>query len=324
MLAQAIEANPPVAPVAEQSSFGAAHPESSMPNAFASSDHPEDMPWDATDTMYADYCDDTTMAGTDAAALLAKMFPQVPQAQPAPQAMVNQPQTQQAFFTPATASPQTMQQQAFFTPATAPPQTMQQQAFFTPASGPAPMSEQAPQQGPIQVHQDNGFTPEQTKAIVLGVYQRCVDHFFSYCGRPQGFPNFEAAMTDGGPNCNVHNIYLKPLMLTEQEKAVIVKMDCYDVNGRWCPNMSTATGELRGWITKNTKAPMYKVYINAGGFEVIRTIMPVNPMKGKNAAMAAAGNRMAYVFDGIDKAPGQKGDLKLKFENGAWAEITSA
>jgi len=201
-------------------------------------------------------------------------------------------------------------------PAAAP---MSPAANMAPAGTAAPMAAAPPAQTPV--HPPTGLTPEQTKAVVLGVYEKCVNHIFTMCGRPHAYPDYDANPGDGGAICNANNVSRMGIPLTDVEKAVVVKMDCADANGKWCPNCPTSGGELRGWVTKNAKIPMYKLYINVDGFEVLRTIIPQNPNKGKNAAQAQAGNRIVYVFDGADKAPGANGDLKLKFENGTWTEI---
>jgi len=161
----------------------------------------------------------------------------------------------------------------------------------------------------VKVYPTTGLTPEQTRAVIHGVYGKIFNHIFTQCGRQLnsdiGFTNPEAVAI--------------AIPLTEQEKAVVVKMDCLDANGRWCPNMPTVEG-LRGSITKNTKLPTYKLYLNINGFETVRMLIPQNPAKRnsdgfytKTALQARGGSCIVWVMEANDAiaAAGKKFLLKL-------------
>jgi len=187
-------------------------------------------------------------------------------------------------------------------------------AAAIPAEQPAPPAA-AQQQPAMATLPQTGLTPEQTRDVVFGVFNKVYNHIFANCGQLQqsdlGFNNPEAVST-------------MSIELTPQEKAVIVKMDCLDENGRWCPQCDTATG-LRGFIMKNTKIPAFKLYINNGGHEAIRLLMPQNPGKkgsdggySKPAIAARGGARIMYVMDGVDKAPGQGSVFLFKCIDNVW------
>lgn len=180
-------------------------------------------------------------------------------------------------------------------------------AYVPPAAGapyenPTPQGYVADQNTAIaRVYHRTGFTPEQTRDIVFGVFNKIYGHIFSQCGRllnsDLGFSNPEAVCT-------------KPIQLTIQEQQVVVAADVLDENGRWCPKMPT-TGGLRGFIMKNTKLPAVKIYINDDGYEKVRLILPQNPAKRdgkgqytKPALQARGGTSILYVLDGEDKPAG--------------------
>jgi hypothetical protein len=150
---------------------------------------------------------------------------------------------------------------------------------------------------PVAVYPPTGLTVEQTRDVVFGVFNKIYNNIFMHCGRllnsDVGFQNPEA-------------VYTHPIELTEIEKAVVVRCDCLDVNGRWCPIMPTTLG-LRGYINKNTRLPAYKLYIINNGYEFIRMLLPQNPAKrsgdgySKPATQARAGSCIMYVMDGKDK-----------------------
>jgi len=187
-------------------------------------------------------------------------------------------------------------------------------AAAIPAAQPAPPAA-AQQQPAMATLPQTGLTPEQTRDVVFGVFNKAYNHIFTNCGQLQqsdlGFNNPEAVST-------------MSIELTPREKAVIVKMDCLDENGRWCPQCDTTTG-LRGFIMKNAKIPAFKLYINNGGHEAIRLMMPQNPGKkgadggySKPAAAARGGARIMYIMDGTDKAPGQGSVFLFKCIDNKW------
>ena len=166
-----------------------------------------------------------------------------------------------------------------------------------PTVAPARTTTPAPAQ--VIVYPPTGLTLEQTRDVVFGVYNKIFDNIFKYCGRlvnsDLGFDNPEA-------------VYTHPIELTELEKAVVVRCDCLDVNGRWCPIMPT-TLQLRGFVMKNTRLPAYKIYINKCGYEDIRLLLPQNPATRdssgnykKTALMARSGDYcIMYVTEGKNK-----------------------
>jgi hypothetical protein len=142
-----------------------------------------------------------------------------------------------------------------------------------------------------------GLDLHQTAEIVKGVYGKIYQHIFTQCGflinSDVAFANPEAATT-------------MPIALTDQEKQVVVRCDCQTEMGQWAPNTPTTNG-LRGSISKDAKLPMYTIFINEGGVEKCRRLVPQNPAKmvagqfTKPALAARGGSQILYVFEG-DKA----------------------
>jgi hypothetical protein len=161
------------------------------------------------------------------------------------------------------------------------------------------------------VHPVQDLTVDRINEIVLGIFQRVYDHMFGYLFKGN------TMLEDPSRVCQF------PIQLTDEEKLVVIKMDCQDANGRWCPRANTTNG-LLGGVFNQAKIPYYKLYINFQGTEMIRLLVPQNPNKvvngqlTKTALLARQGNRIMYVFDGVDKAPGQKSDIKRKCVNGEW------
>lgn len=157
---------------------------------------------------------------------------------------------------------------------------------------------QVTQPTPVMVYPRTGLTPEQTRDVVFGVFGKIYNHIFTHCGQllnsDIGFQTPEA-------------VSALPIELTPLEKSIVVKCDCLDVNGRWCPNMPTVGG-LRGFVMKNSKLPAYKLYINSDGYEAVRLLLPQNPAKNsKPAQQAKIGSRIMYVIDGVDKGDYNEG-----------------
>ena len=173
----------------------------------------------------------------------------------------------------------------------------------------------------VMVYPPTSMDDQTLIAVIQGIYAKCYEHIFSYCGQHQtGFTH---------PS----KVYELQLELTEQEAEAVVKMDCLDANGRWCPglptkvqsNTGTITARLLGAETKNTKLPYYKLYLNGNGKEICRMLLPQNPLKQTNgqfskpALAAQSGSRIMYVFEGNDaivKAGGRK--VVGKFVDGRW------
>jgi hypothetical protein len=225
---------------------------------------------------------------------------------------------QEAFEDPAVVASPAMTALAAANPTlpTAPAATGPTNTMFPVAGAPAavappvaPVAAVATQTTPVQATlPQTGLTPEQTRDIVFSAFNKIYSHIFTNCGRllnsDMAFSNHDAVMT-------------MPIQLDANEQAVITKMDCLDENGRWCPAMATTNG-LRGYLSKG-KLPFYKLYINNGGFESIRLLMPQNPAKrggdgqySKPALQARGGSCIMYVKDV------QADKFAFKCIDGAW------
>lgn len=128
--------------------------------------------------------------------------------------------------------------------------------------------------------------------IAKGVYMKMYNFIFKNCGPLRnsdvGFSNPEAVLTTLLP-------------LTPEESEIFVSMDHMDVNGRWCPGVSTANG-LLGKVMKNTKLPCYEVTLNVNGAIHQRLFIPQNPNKRPNGVLTQraletrAGDAIAYII----------------------------
>lgn len=140
--------------------------------------------------------------------------------------------------------------------------------------------------------------------IIVEVIKKCYAHIFNNCGfvgkadgnSDLGFNNPDAVREIGIP-------------LTEIERSIVVGMDCQDVNGRWCPLMSTSSGFLFGSKLKNTLLPSYKLFMDLGaGKKAVRFLIPQNPAsmtKDRSdytypAKQARVGSRIMYIKEGDD------------------------
>jgi len=178
----------------------------------------------------------------------------------------------------------------------------------------APMT--APGQAPV--YPSTGRTNEQIAEIVKGVYMKCYQHIFTHCGRlinsDYGFSNPKAVYRAAIPRTQAEIAAGVPerfrpfgVALSPEEMEVVVKMECMDINDRYCPNMPTSGGILYGNVMKNTQLPHYKITINMGGMEVVRLLLPQNPATRdsngqykKTAAAARAGSAIMYIMEGND------------------------
>lgn len=166
------------------------------------------------------------------------------------------------------------------------------------------------------VYPQTGLSPEQTGAIVKGVYDKMYNRFFGDCGRliesDAGFAYPEAVVT-------------MPLTLTPEECAVVVKCECMNMQGQYQKNVPTSDGTLRGHVSSKAKIPMYKIFINNNGHEDVRIIMPQNVAKSnagqlsKPAVEARAGACIMYVLEGDDdKVNAGAKKWVIKKVNGEW------
>jgi hypothetical protein len=201
-------------------------------------------------------------------------------------------------------------------------QPQSQPQYQTAAPQPQFQQQAAPQsQAPVQrkIYQDSGFTDEQTGEIVKGVYYKIYNHIFGSCG-----PKTDSDI----PFENPELVYRQGIPLTADEQKVIMKMDCFDVEGRLCDGtlLSESKGMLHGKTTSNIKLPAYKIYINMNGFELCRYIFPQNTAKpNKNGGLtkpaleARAGKAILYIKEGNDAVIEATGKTWLwKIVNGEW------
>ena len=127
--------------------------------------------------------------------------------------------------------------------------------------------------------------------VAKDVYTKMFHFIFKNCGPLRdadvGFSNPEAVLTT-------------PLPLTPEEASIFVSMDHLDINGRWCPGVSTKGG-LLGKVMKNTKLPSYEVTLLVNGAIHKRLFIPQNPNKRKNGILtqrsleARSGDTIAYI-----------------------------
>jgi hypothetical protein len=194
----------------------------------------------------------------------------------------------------------------------------------------------APQHHTQPVASSAGLTNEQIAVIVKGVYDKCYQHIFQHCGRllnsdtgfsiPKAVYRLEVPLNPEDKTSNATKFIPFGIPLTPVEQAVVVGMNCMDVNEHFCSKMLTSGGILFGNTMKNTNLPHYKLYINMGGQIIQRLLLPQNPAtrdragQYKQTAMAArTGSAIMYVFEGDDAivaAGGKK--LTWKNTNGQW------
>lgn len=179
----------------------------------------------------------------------------------------------------------------------------------------------------------HGLNDAQVGELVFGVYNKMFEHIFTHCGRPAGFPHnaedcsipiTDIELNDGGPNCQLANVFLRPIQLTEAERKVIIRCSCRGADGKWSPvvDLQQNGGLLRGFTASGAKIPMYKVTVaNADGTESLRLIMPQNPNKpgSKRALQAQGGTKIMYVVDGEDKEEEGKSSFLAKRINNDWS-----
>lgn len=151
-----------------------------------------------------------------------------------------------------------------------------------------------------KIYQDNGLTDDQIAEIAKGVYHKIYNHLFGTCG-----PRVDSDIPFDFPKL----VYQQGIPLTEEEQKVVVKMDCFDVQGRLCDGtlLSESKGMLHGKTTSKIELPSYKIYLNVHGYEMCRYIFPQSTKtpNGKDgltkpALDARAGAAIMYVKEGND------------------------
>lgn len=147
------------------------------------------------------------------------------------------------------------------------------------------------------IQHNHPLSENEIADIVIDIYKRCNAFIFDNCeplkDSDLAFENPKKVSSNGIP-------------LTELERSIVIKMDCQDINGRWCPTMSTVNGMLFGGVMKNTKLPYYKIFINMGaGIQRCRLLLPQNPATMESngnykytAKQARAGNEILYIKEG--------------------------
>jgi hypothetical protein len=163
-----------------------------------------------------------------------------------------------------------------------------------------PVVKQPPAQQPVikqTTIQHSPLSENEIADIVIDIYKRCNAFIFDNCeplkDSDLAFENPKKVSSNGIP-------------LTELERSIVIKMDCQDIEGRWCPTMSTVNGMLFGGVMKNTKLPYYKIFINMGaGVQKCRLLLPQNPATMESngnykytAKQARAGNEILYIKEG--------------------------
>lgn len=163
-------------------------------------------------------------------------------------------------------------------------------AYQQPVQPPPVVQQPTPQ--PVQPTQQP-VQSQDVSQIAKGVYMKMYNHIFTECGPLQnsdlGFSNPERVLS-------------VPVPLTDEEKSIFVSMDHNDINGRWCPDVSTVNGIL-GKVMKNTKLPAYQMTLRVNNVIYKRLLLPQNPAKVVNghrtqrAEEARAGNAIAYIIN---------------------------
>lgn len=140
---------------------------------------------------------------------------------------------------------------------------------------------------------DTQYDMATANRIIQGVYMKMYDFIFKNCGHQKdasidiSFTNPDAVLTTF-------------LSLTEEERSIVVSMDHMDINGRWCPGVSTKNG-LLGKVMKNAKLPAYEIALNVNGAIHRRLLIPQNHNKRNNGVLsqraveARAGDAIAYI-----------------------------
>ena len=171
----------------------------------------------------------------------------------------------------------------------------------------------------VMKYNDNGYTPKTASPIIVEVYKRIYNHIFAEC-RPQLNSDMAFAYPEG---------VIKPIMLNDEERKIVVACDCLDNQGRWCAGRKTTDGMVRGHITSRQKLPAYKLYLNVGGKESVRTLMPqsVNTRYAdgnlkKTSLAARGGSCILWVREGNDDVKKVSGiDYLLKFQDGVMTDV---
>jgi hypothetical protein len=151
-----------------------------------------------------------------------------------------------------------------------------------------------------------GLTSEQTMNIAFGVFNKIFDRMFSPapaggCGPQSG----QELLNSGKAFLCGKNAIDIPIELTPEEQTVVVGYKGFDDRGWWQPQHNTsATGKIRGMVTKDLELPMYELILNVDGRRIVRRLLPQNPFKpgrfdgfSKPALQARGGARIMHVID---------------------------
>lgn len=174
-----------------------------------------------------------------------------------------------------------------------PVQPVTQHVFVPPVVPPVPVTSAVPFDNipPAQQDDQEPYDLATVNRVAKDVYTKMFHFIFQNCGPLRdsdvGFSNPDAVVTT-------------PLQLTPEESSIFVSMDHLDINGRWCPGVSTKGG-LLGKVMKNTKLPSYEVKLLVNGAVHRRLFIPQNPNKRKNGILtqraleARSGDTIAYI-----------------------------
>jgi hypothetical protein len=151
-----------------------------------------------------------------------------------------------------------------------------------------------------------GLTGDQTMQIAFGVFNKIFDRMFSPveqggCGQLVG----QDLLNSGKPFLCGKNAIDIPIELTPEEQTVVIGYKGFDDRGWFQPQHNTsASGKIRGMVTKELEMPMYELIINVDGRRIVRRLLPQNPNKPgsfdgytKPASQARGGAKIMYVID---------------------------
>jgi hypothetical protein len=198
----------------------------------------------------------------------------------------------------------------------------------TVAPSPAPQPAAAPQYQPASSPQVQNLVnlnldPAEIRRRFFDVANKLHNHIFTVC-EPQGGP-LEADEVRGFNNPDA--VTKIPVMITAEEAQVVVACDGLDDMGRWMPRRPTSDGKLFGWVASKAKLPMYKLYCNFNGQQLVRLIVPQNPNTRNSAnylktSAQAARNKQAitWIREGDDavKAATGKSLLFKRLNGNTW------
>ncbi len=167
------------------------------------------------------------------------------------------------------------------------------------------------------VAQYGKFSAEQVRDIVDKVYLGAFNIVFG--GACEQLTNSDIGFQ------NPHAVEGFVIPLAPEEQEVIPSFAHVGPDGKWIPRTPTSgPGGVMGFVSKNTNLPMFKFYINDGGRELCRVVVPQNPAKyvvgttnlTHTAQLARQGMHIMHVLDGADTPAGTPTTYILKIVDG--------